>query len=673
MDGVEFGELPYLIEGGEVRGCAYSPDKKSFATGSRDGTINIYDTTTWKRCTVLKGALSAAVNGLAFSHNSQQIAAAYGDGKVRIWGVRAGCMERVLESRSELVNCVAYSPNGQHIAFGSVDCSVIVWDSRTEELTYSSKGHSGSVNDVAFSPDGKEFVTASADNTVRLWRIGSSNESIIVGQHTSSVTSVAFSPSGLQVVSGSHDKTVRVWNLRSDEAGIVFKGHTGKVWSVAYSPDGCQIASGGQDCSIRLWNALTEGIPTVTLDGHTARVLCIRYSPSKNQIASTSSDSNVRLWNPSENSVTPCSPDVGSLAYSPDGALILSGSSNGALCFWDAQTGTPATTAGRSGTKICCHEGAVKKAMFSSDGSQIASCGGGEGGDGTVRIWDVQTGGLVRVLKGDSGAVLMVVFSPVGFQLASCSDDGTIRLWDTGTGLERALKGQLDKVHTIAYSPDGTQLAACSEDNIILWSSKTGARMIIIPRDPGDLGDALQEIAYSPDGQYIAATAASASKVNIWSCTTGVCGKPIQDPDGCRLFGVSYSPSGDLIATAASDKTLKLWDVESRECVLVLRGFSGLVTSVAWSPLPSSLSEEEPKPLFQRLVTGSTDRAIRQWEIVKHDNDVLEGEGKEGYNARLLWGSGRRGLSLDYARVFGARGVSQRNLELFRQRFALLL
>ncbi|KAG0270470.1 hypothetical protein BGZ95_001683 [Linnemannia exigua] len=278
MDGVKFGELPYLTEEGEVRGCAYSPDEKYFATGSRDGTINIYDTTTWRgrKGVVLKGVPSIAVNGLAFSPDSQQIAMAYDDGKVRIWGVTASCLERILESHSGRVNCVAYCPNGQHIASGSDDCSVIVWDARTGDLICSFKEHTGGVNDVAFSPDGKEIVTASADNTVRLWRIGSNNESILVGKHTSSVSSIAFSPLRHQVVSGGHDKTVRVWNLRSDEAGFIFKEHTGQVWSVAYSPDGRQIASGGQDCSIRLWNARKEGKSTVTLDGHTAGVLCVR-------------------------------------------------------------------------------------------------------------------------------------------------------------------------------------------------------------------------------------------------------------------------------------------------------------------------------------------------------------------------------------------------------------
>ncbi|KAF9121974.1 hypothetical protein BGW39_010127 [Mortierella sp. 14UC] len=677
MDGVEFGELPYLTEEDEVRSCAFSPDEKSFATGCRDGAIGIYDTTIWKKMVVLKDCPSVAVNGLAFSNDSQYLAAAYGDGKVHVWNLTTARLDRVLEGHSGRASCVEYSPDGHHIASGGDDGSVILWDHRTGQASQFFKGHTGSVNDIAFSPDGTELVTASADHSVRLWRIDPSAESVIVGQHTDQVASVAFSPLCHQIVTGSLDRTVRVWNLDSDEPGIIFKEHTGQVKSVAYSPDGRQIASGGQDCSIRLWNARAGGKPTVTLDGHTAGVLCIRYSPSQGQIASTGSDCRVRLWSSSDNSVTPCSPDVMSLAYSPDGEMILSGLSNGALCLWDARTGRAATGAAAAlDVKICGHERAVRNAVFSPDGSRIVSCGV----DRAVRIWDVETWSLVQHLEGHLGAVLSVVYSPTGHQVASCSDDGTIHLWDARTGtLEQVLKGQSDnKIHAVVYSPNEARLASFSEDEITLWNINTGTFEMIIQ---GGLG-ALQSIAYSPDGQHIAA-AGSMSKVSIWSCTTGsLCGS-IQDLNGARLFGISYSPSGDWIAVTGSDKTVKLWSVKTKECILALRGFSGLVTSVAWrlaSSFSSSLSSEgeEMSPFIHRLVTGSADRAIRQWEIARvvaahGDDDVSRARAQEEkYIARLVWGSGRRGISLDEARVFGARGLSLRNVELLRQRGAQL-
>ncbi|KAF9907346.1 hypothetical protein EC991_010995 [Linnemannia zychae] len=673
MDDVEFGELPYLNEEVEVRSCAYSPDGRRFATGCQNGTVNIYDTNTWRRMVVLGDCLAMTVNGLAFSTDSQHLAAACGDGNIRVWSWTIPRLDHVLRAHNRRVNCVDYSSDGHHIASGSDDGSVILWDCRTGKASQFFNGHTGSVNGVAFSPDGTILVTVSADCTVRIWTVDS-GEAIIVGKHADQVTSVAFSPLGHQVVTGSYDKTVRVWNLDLGVPGLILKEHTGQVWSVAYSHDGYQIASGGQDCSIRLWNARVGGKATVTLDGHIAGVCCVRYSPSQGQIASAGSDCHVRLWNPSDSSVTPCSPDVESLAYSPDGVTILCSSSNGTLSLWDAQTGTAATGGATSlGAKICGHEGEVRGAVFSPDGFRIVSCGV----DRAVRIWDAESRRLVKVLEGHQGSVLSVAYSPTGCQVASCSDDGTIRLWDARTGaVEKVLKGQSDtKVHAVAYSPDEAQLASCSGDEITLWDINTEFKETIIH---GGLG-ALMSIAYSPDGQYLAA-AGSMNRVNIWSRTTGELFKSIRDPSGAHLFGVTYSPSGDWVATASSDKTLKLWDVKTQVCVLVLRGFSGLVTSVAWSSASPNLSEGEHRFFLQRLVTGSTDRAIRHWEIGKvvaghDDGEVSKGlaQEKEKYTLRLVWGSGRRGLAIDEVRVFGVSGLSPSNVQLIQQRGARLL
>jgi WD40 repeat protein len=113
------------------------------------------------------------------------------------------------------------------------------------------------------------------------------------------------------------------------------------------------------------------------------------------------------------------------------------------------------------------HSGPINAVAFSHDGKQLASCSD----DGTVGLWDTATGVLHGTLEGHSGWVRAVAFSHDGKQLASCSDDGTVRLWDPATGaLCVTLEGHLGWVNAVAFSHDGKQLASCSDDQTVrLW------------------------------------------------------------------------------------------------------------------------------------------------------------------------------------------------------------
>ncbi len=169
---------------------------------------------------------------------------------------------------------------------------------------------------VAFSPDGKRIVSGGADNTVRLWDAATGQP---VGQpltgHTESVSSVAFSPDGKRIVSGSEDSTVRLWDADTGQpVGQPMIGHAGPVQvagmgdqtvtSVAFSPDGRRIVSGNRDVNfslfgdttVRLWDADTGQPVGQPMTGHTDRVTSVAFSPDGNFLVSGSFDDTVRLW-----------------------------------------------------------------------------------------------------------------------------------------------------------------------------------------------------------------------------------------------------------------------------------------------------------------------------------------------------------------------------------------
>ena len=185
---------------------------------------------------------------------------------------------------------------------------------------------------------------------------------------------------------------------------------------------------------------------------------------------------------------------VWSVAFSPDGARIVSGSLDKTLRLWDANTGQPI------GAPLTGHTDMVDSVAFSPDGRRIAS--GSD--DKTVRLWDADTGQPIGApLTGHTDEVWGVAFSPDGRRIASGSADKTVRLWDTGTGqpIGAPLTGHTDPVYGVAFSPDGKRIVSGSNDKTVrLWDADSG-KPIGAPLTGHT--DTVLSVASSPDGHRI--------------------------------------------------------------------------------------------------------------------------------------------------------------------------
>jgi WD40 repeat protein len=260
---------------------------------------------------------------------------------------------------------------------------------------------------------------------------------------------------------------------------------------------------------------------------------------------------------------------VHTVAFSPDGQLLASASSDGTVRVWDPVTGAERAM-------LTGHTSRVHAVAFSPDGQLLASAGW----DGMVRLWDPVTGAEQAVLTGHTNWVAAVAFSPEGQLLASASSDGTVRLWDPGTGAEQVVfTGDTEHVAAVAFSPDGQLLASASWDGMVrLWDPVTGAGQAVLTGHTGPVW----AVAFSPDGQLLASADGNGT-VRLWDPGTGAERAALTGYTS-RVNAVAFSPDGRLLASASWDETVRLWDPGTGAEQATLTGHTGPVYAVAFSP-----------------------------------------------------------------------------------------
>ena len=355
--------------------------------------------------------------------------------------------------------------------------------------------HRYAVYGIAFSPDGETLASGSADKTIGLWS-ATKEEQTGIRSSTGSVVKIVnpWNPKEITRLRAGIIATSSDGNVSNTKHIKTLVGHRYTVHSVAFSPDGQTLASGSEDSTIILWDTTTGEHtrtlarptgpfvgPTDTLVGHTDTVYSVAFSPDGKTLASGSEDSTIILWDmttgePIKTLARPTGPFVGptdtlvghtdtvySVAFSLDGKTLASGSADNTIILWDATTGQYKQT-------LIGHKRAVYSIAFSPDGQTLAS----GSWDKTIKLWNTTTWKYTHTLAGHEKVVYCVAFSPDGQILASGGADKAIILWDTNTGkhVETLIKHR-KAVYGIAFSPDGQTLVSGSADKHVRFETRS--------------------------------------------------------------------------------------------------------------------------------------------------------------------------------------------------------
>jgi WD40 repeat protein len=497
------------------------------ASGAGDGSAWIWNVTTGASRRLAVGG--GKVLAVAFSPTSPLLATGGDDGQVRIWNSQNGDLLRDLNfTETGAVQGLSFSPDGTTLAAGSNDKTIAEWDPNSGEAVVQQDPNLGhavlvylfqpdSVLATAYSPVGTGFPLASVgqNGTVHQWNDWSTpllTDRPFPGS-SGTVQDLAFSADGNLLAAGGRDGLLRLWNPSVGQPIHVQPDHSYNDDSVAFDPAGKRFASSGIDGVIRFWNS-PSGSPTgLQLNVGDQIVHSLVFGPGRQQIVA-GLNGIVQVWNADTGTLTHTLSTnhglVTRLAVNRDGLIATAAENEALVDVWNADTGAHLNT-------VTLKQHPVSSLAFSGDGHRLAVGGLSDSGDSsTITVFDSGTGSLVKSMT-TSKARLEIAMSPDGHQVAGGADDGSLAVWNADTGeVMHELGGHSSRVETVAFSPDGTRIASGGADNAVrLWDSRTGK-----PIGKPLIGDSeISSVAFSPDGRLLVT---GGDGVQLWPATASV-------------------------------------------------------------------------------------------------------------------------------------------------------
>lgn len=506
----------------------------------------------------------------------------------------------------------------------------------------SARAHDGGALALAISPDGPIIATAGADNAIRLWRAPNLTPLGALHGHEAHIRALAFSPDGATLASASADSTVQLWDIHAKQHIATLDDHTEPVSFVSFSPDGSRLVSTGYfrdpavgvDGVVMLWSVADAALSKEWRVG-VKPVRVVAWAPDGKTFFTGDWDGDIHRIDPDTQEVTKVAAlmtddvyrAIDAIDVSADGATIFVGVKDNHVHRIDVASGEHAPLPDP-------HADNVLALDLSPDNRWLAT----GSVDLSIALRSADTGETFLTLRGHTGAVQRVVFSPGGDRLYSVAADGDLRSWlvagadqcadeltpgaeshytirfsadeetiytggwcglvhviDAPTGVERLRFTAHDSsVNALDVTADGARIVTCSNDGTVRLHSAAGE---LLATGEGHANQ-LVDVAFSPDARTVVSVSSDA--VIFRDAATL---EPSARLESARAGRVAFSPDGARLALACADNSIRLIDAHTLEELAVLEGHTAVVRDVCFSADGA------------RLASAGDDNTVRLWSV----------------------------------------------------------
>ncbi|MFC1707571.1 WD40 repeat domain-containing protein [Planctomycetota bacterium] len=593
---------------------AFHPDGQFIVTGGSDPIVKLRHA---KTGLVVKRFIGHRdrVSTLDFSSEGRHLLTGGWDGTIRLWDVDTAKLMSTYRNDRTRVRLVKFTPDGKRFlsadgnpnlrgSGGDYSIDIKVWEVASGKLARRLSGHRNDVLAFDVSNDGRRLVSCGLKNSVKLWDLKSGScVRDLVGGAEGFVQSVALGRDGNRVAAVGYFPQIVVWDSTTGKVAKTLRGHADGAWDLCLGPAGRRVVTACADGRIRTWD-LGNGELERTLDTkhRGGKHYSIATDLQFRRVVSAGTDKSMNLWDLDSGALLSATDNadrhghrkgVQSVAFSPDGRLLASGSDDATVKIWKVADGSMLRTlTGHKDEEVQC-------VQFSSDGASVFS-----GGDaGTLCHFAAHSGELLAAIEAHRDTLWEIDVAPNGKLLATSGRDGAVRVWDLASmACVRTFKVDDDRygVRTVAFCPQGNRLLFAYGDFVELRELDSGNRVVRVEAEWASPFS----VCFSPDGRFFVC-ASTSHVLTMWESATGrrVRSFANEKKRGYN-YAVRFTRDGSNLVTSGADGMVRMWEVGSAELRRAFRGHYGNVLSLDLSPDGRFL-----------VTGGSNDKAIKLWRL----------------------------------------------------------